>query len=75
MRLLALLLLQIRNFYGLYAVLVAGAGVFAVSADFFRVLGVVPAVGRTWSAEEFLNAAEDVLERELLCNALRTAEV
>ena len=29
--LLALLLLQIRNFYGLYAVLVAGAGVFAVS--------------------------------------------
>lgn len=29
--LLGLLLLQIRNFYGLYAVLVAGAGVFAVS--------------------------------------------
>ncbi len=29
--LLALLLLQIRNFYGLYAVLVAGLGVFAVS--------------------------------------------
>ncbi len=29
--LLALLLLQIRNFYGLYAVLVVGAGVFAVS--------------------------------------------
>nr|WP_246415942.1 M50 family metallopeptidase [Nocardioides luti] len=29
--LLGLLLLQIRNFYGLYAVLVAGLGVFAVS--------------------------------------------
>lgn len=29
--LLALLLLQIRNFFGLYVVLVAGAGVFAVS--------------------------------------------
>ena len=29
--LLTLLLLQIRNFYGLYAVLVAGVGVFAVS--------------------------------------------
>jgi len=29
--LLALMLLQIRNFYGLYAVLVAGVGVFAVS--------------------------------------------
>jgi hypothetical protein len=29
--LLGLLLLQIRNFYGLYAVLVAGVGVFAVS--------------------------------------------
>ena len=29
--LLGLMLLQIRNFYGLYAVLVAGAGVFAVS--------------------------------------------
>lgn len=29
--LLALLLLQIRNFYGLYAVLVAGVGVFAVT--------------------------------------------
>ena len=31
MLLLALLLVQIRNFYGLYAVLVAGVGVFAVS--------------------------------------------
>lgn len=29
--LLALLLLQIRNFYGLYAVLIAGAAIFAVS--------------------------------------------
>ena len=28
-----------------------------------------------WSAEEFLYAAEDVLERELLCNSLRTSEV
>ena len=31
MLLLALLLVQIRNFYGLYAVLVAGLGVLAVS--------------------------------------------
>jgi hypothetical protein len=58
--LLGLLLLQIRNFYGLYAVLVAGAGVLAVSwwAD-ERVQSLVAYTG-TWFL--LLAAPRPVLE-------------
>ena len=46
--LLGLLLLQIRNFYGLYAVLVAGLGVFAVSWWGSEPVQSVAAYGGTW---------------------------
>lgn len=58
--LLGLLLLQIRNFYGLYAVLVAGVGVFAVSWWASGVVQSLAAYTGTWFL--LLAAPRPVLE-------------
>jgi hypothetical protein len=58
--LLALLLLQIRNFYGLYAVLVAGLGVFSVSWWGSGTLQTLAAYTGTWFL--LLAAPRPVLE-------------
>lgn len=58
--LLGLLLLQIRNFYGLYAVLVAGLGVFAVSWWGSAQVQSLAAYGGTWFL--LLAAPRPVLE-------------
>jgi hypothetical protein len=58
--LLVLLLLQIRNFYGLYAVLVAGVGVFAVSWWASEQVQSLAAYAGTWFL--LLAAPRPVLE-------------
>jgi hypothetical protein len=60
--LLALLLLQIRNFYGLYAVLLAGIGVFAVSWWGNGQLQTLSAYTGTWFL--LLAAQRPVLEMQ-----------
>ena len=62
--LLALLLLQIRNFYGLYAVLLAGVGVFAVSWWGTGQLQTLAAYTGTWFL--LLAAPRPVLELQAL---------
>jgi hypothetical protein len=61
--LLAALLLQIRNFYGLYAVLVVGAGVFALSWWADPPVQVVVAHAGTWFV--LLAAPRAVLELQV----------